>query len=100
MSDPQLKNIPIIGPQKLGATLEGSKEFAKDFMRRHNIPTAQYGSFTAENIEEGYDFLEQMNAPFVLKADGLAAGKGVTICKTKKQVISNTSDIFNGKFRS
>ena len=79
LSDPQLKNIPIIGPQKLGATLEGSKEFAKDFMRRHNIPTAQYGSFTAENIEEGYDFLEQMNAPFVLKADGLAAGKGVLI---------------------
>ena len=79
LEDPQLKNIPIIGPQKLGATLEGSKEFAKDFMRRHNIPTAQYGSFTAENIEEGYDFLEQMNAPFVLKADGLAAGKGVLI---------------------
>ncbi len=79
LADIKLKNIPVIGPQKLGATLEGSKEFAKAFMSRHNIPTAQYGSFTPENIEEGYAFLEQMKAPYVLKADGLAAGKGVLI---------------------
>ena len=79
LADPELKNIPIIGPKKLGAKLEGSKEFAKAFMSRHNIPTAQYGSFTRENIDEGYAFLEQMTAPYVLKADGLAAGKGVLI---------------------
>ena len=79
LSDQALKDIPVIGPQKLGATLEGSKEFAKAFMLRHNIPTAQYGSFTAENIDQGYDFLEQMKSPYVLKADGLAAGKGVLI---------------------
>ena len=79
LEDPLLKEIPVIGPQKLAATLEGSKEFAKAFMSRHNIPTAQYGSFTAESIDEGYVFLEKMKAPYVLKADGLAAGKGVLI---------------------
>jgi len=79
LDDTQLKNIPVIGPQKLGATLEGSKEFAKAFMSRHNIPTAQYGSFTAKTLQEGYAFLDQMKAPYVLKADGLAAGKGVLI---------------------
>ena len=79
LSDETLKYIPIIGPQKLGATLEGSKEFAKDFMLRHEIPTAEYGSFTAENINEGYAFLDRMKSPYVLKADGLAAGKGVLI---------------------
>ena len=79
LADIQLKNIPVIGPQKFGATLEGSKEFAKAFMSRHNIPTAQYGSFTPGNIEEGYAFLDQMTAPYVLKADGLAGGKGVLI---------------------
>ena len=77
--DEILKYIPVIGPQKLGATLEGSKEFAKDFMLRHEIPTAEYGSFTAENINEGYAFLDRMKSPYVLKADGLAAGKGVLI---------------------
>ena len=92
LDDPQLKNIPLIGPQKLGATLEGSKEFAKAFMSRHNIPTAQYGSFTPEKIEEGYAFLEQMKAPYVLKADGLAAGKGVLIInhlETARKELSN-----------
>ena len=79
LNNDQLKKIPVIGPQKLGATLEGSKEFAKDFMSRHKIPTAQYGSFTPEKIQEGYAFLEQMKPPYVLKADGLAAGKGVLI---------------------
>ena len=79
LDDTLLKNIPVIGPQKLGATLEGSKEFAKAFMSRHNIPTAQYGCFTAKTLQEGYAFLDQMKAPYVLKADGLAAGKGVLI---------------------
>ena len=79
LADDQLKNVPVIGPQKLAATLEGSKEFAKEFMFRHNIPTAKYQSFTAETVNEGQQFLETMKAPYVLKADGLAAGKGVLI---------------------
>jgi phosphoribosylamine--glycine ligase len=79
LEDAELKNIPVIGPQKAAAELEGSKEFAKKFMMRHNIPTAAYQSFTATQLEQGYAFLETLNAPFVLKADGLAAGKGVLI---------------------
>jgi phosphoribosylamine---glycine ligase len=79
VTDSQLKHIPVIGPSKLGATLEGSKEFAKEFLVKHNIPTAAYGSFTPQTVEEGCAFLETMNPPFVLKADGLAAGKGVLI---------------------
>lgn len=77
--DADLKNIAIIGPEKLAATLEGSKEFAKEFMMRHQIPTAQYKSFTSETFEDGFKFLEELNPPYVLKADGLAAGKGVVI---------------------
>ena len=79
LQDNELQNIPVIGPQKMAATLEGSKEFAKEFMIRHDIPTAQYKSFTAATIEEGYRFMEQLKPPYVLKADGLAAGKGVVI---------------------
>ncbi len=79
LNDIDLKNIPVIGPQKAAATLEGSKQFAKEFMMRHNIPTAAYESFTAETLEKGYDFLETLKPPYVLKADGLAAGKGVLI---------------------
>jgi len=79
LEDSALKNIPVIGPQKAAATLEGSKEFAKEFMYRHNIPTAKYESFTSANLEKGYAFLESLKAPYVLKADGLAAGKGVLI---------------------
>ena len=79
LKDDETKHIPIIGPSKKGALLEGSKDFAKLFMQRHNIPTAKHSSFTAENLEEGYDFLTNMSAPYVLKADGLAAGKGVLI---------------------
>jgi len=79
LEDDALKDIPVIGPQKAAAELEGSKEFAKKFMMRHNIPTAAYQSFTASELEEGYAFLETLNAPYVLKADGLAAGKGVLI---------------------
>lgn len=74
-----LKHIPVIGPSKAGAQLEGSKDFSKQFMMRHKIPTARYQSFTKENLEEGFKFLETLNAPYVLKADGLAAGKGVLI---------------------
>ncbi len=77
--DEHLKNISLIGPSKEGAQLEGSKRFAKEFMFRHNIPTAKYEAFTKDNIEEGYTFLENIEAPYVLKADGLAAGKGVLI---------------------
>ncbi len=79
LEDNDLKAIPVIGPQKMAATLEGSKEFAKEFMMRHDIPTARYESFTSVNVEEGYKFLETLNPPYVLKADGLAAGKGVVI---------------------
>lgn len=79
LEDEQLKNIIVVGPQKAAATLEGSKEFAKEFMKAHNIPTAKYDSFTSETVEEGCNFLETMKPPYVLKADGLAAGKGVLI---------------------
>jgi len=79
LQDEALKNVAVIGPQKAAAELEGSKEFAKEFMMRHNIPTAAYESFTKDNVEDGYKFLETLNAPYVLKADGLAAGKGVLI---------------------
>ncbi|WP_394747985.1 phosphoribosylamine--glycine ligase [Spongiimicrobium salis] len=79
LNDPELKHIPVIGPEKAAATLEGSKEFAKQFMERHQIPTAAYKSFTSKNLEEGYQFLESLKPPYVLKADGLAAGKGVLI---------------------
>ncbi len=79
LNDEALKHIFVIGPQQAAAELEGSKEFAKEFMMRHNIPTAAYQSFNASNVEEGYTFLETLNPPYVLKADGLAAGKGVLI---------------------
>ncbi|WP_111683176.1 phosphoribosylamine--glycine ligase [Winogradskyella tangerina] len=79
LADEDLKSISVIGPQKAAAELEGSKEFAKEFMKRHEIPTAAYSSFTKDNIEEGYQFLETLQPPYVLKADGLAAGKGVLI---------------------
>ena len=78
-SDDALSSIPVIGPSKEGAQLEGSKEFSKIFMEKYGVPTARYQSFTADNLEEGYSFLETLNPPFVLKADGLAAGKGVLI---------------------
>ncbi len=79
LNDDAVKHIPVIGPQKAAAELEGSKEFAKEFMFRHNIPTAAYESFTKDTVEQGYAFLETLNPPYVLKADGLAAGKGVVI---------------------
>ena len=79
LNDSKLKDVAVIGPEKAAAELEGSKEFAKEFMYRHNIPTAAYQCFNATNVEEGYAFLETLNSPYVLKADGLAAGKGVLI---------------------
>lgn len=79
LNDAELSHIPVIGPSKLGATLEGSKEFAKEFLVKHKIPTAAYDSFTAETVEQGCAFLETLAPPYVLKADGLAAGKGVLI---------------------
>ncbi len=79
VNDPELNSIPVIGPSEEGAKLEGSKDFAKQFMQRHKIPTAKYATFTKDTLEEGYKFLESMKPPFVLKADGLAAGKGVLI---------------------
>ena len=79
IADPDLYKIPVIGPSKYGAQLEGSKDFAKAFMNRHSIPTAKYATFTIENLEEGLTFLKNMKSPYVLKADGLAAGKGVLI---------------------
>jgi phosphoribosylamine--glycine ligase len=85
LQDEQLGHIAVIGPQQAAAQLEGSKEFAKQFMMRHNIPTAAYSSFTANTIEAGYRFLETLNAPYVLKADGLAAGKGVLILNDLEQ---------------
>ena len=83
--DEALKSIPVIGPSKAGAVLEGSKEFAKGFMQRHNIPTAGYKSITAENLEEGLAFLETLEAPYVLKADGLCAGFRYPSCDWLRQ---------------
>ena len=85
LEDEELKKVSIIGPLKEAAMLEGSKEFAKQFMNRHNIPTAAYRTFTKDNLEEGYEFIEQSRPPYVLKANGLAAGKGVVICHTAKE---------------
>jgi phosphoribosylamine--glycine ligase len=98
LADPATSNIPVIGPQTLGATLEGSKEFAKAFMVRHNIPTAQYKSITSANITEGEEFLAQLQPPYVLKADGLAAGKGVLILDNIDEAKSELREMLSGKF--
>lgn len=96
--DAALARIPVIGPSKEGAQLEGSKDFAKAFMIRHNIPTARYKSITAENLEEGFAFLEELQAPYVLKADGLAAGKGVLIIDSLEEAKKELGDMLNGMF--
>ena len=96
--DEALKNIPVIGPSRQGAVLEGSKEFAKEFMMRHNIPTAGYKSITAENLEEGLAFLETLEAPYVLKADGLCAGKGVLILPTLEEAKKELKEMLSGMF--
>lgn len=87
-ADSELSKVCVIGPNKEAAQLEGSKDFAKKFMKRHNIPTAKYGTFTKETLKDGYAFLEKMKPPFVLKADGLAAGKGVLIIDNLKEAKS------------
>ena len=96
LADDAIKHVGIIGPQKIAAQLEGSKDFAKEFMKRHAIPTAKYATFTKDTLEAGYSFLESMSAPYVLKADGLAAGKGVLIPTTleeaKKELKSMLAD--------
>lgn len=97
-NDAALAGIPVIGPSKEGAQLEGSKDFAKAFMMRHNIPTALYKSISAGNLEEGYAFLEELQAPYVLKADGLAAGKGVLILDTLEEAKKELGDMLGGMF--
>ena len=97
-NDEALKNIPVIGPSKAGAVLEGSKEFAKGFMQRHHIPTAGYKSITADNLEEGLAFLESLEAPYVLKADGLCAGKGVLILPTLEEAKKELKEMLGGMF--
>jgi phosphoribosylamine---glycine ligase len=98
-ADKDLAGVPVIGPLRAGAMLEGSKEFAKDFMKRHGIPTAAFSVFTADNIQDGHDFIRNARAPYVLKADGLAAGKGVVICNTAEEAIRELDDmILNRKF--
>ena len=97
-SDSLLKSVGIIGPSALGATLEGSKDFAKAFMQKHNIPTAGYLSVTKENLEDGFSFLESVKAPYVLKADGLAAGKGVLIIDDISEAKSELKLMIEGKF--
>ena len=96
----KLKNIPVIGPSKAGATLEGSKAWSKQFMQRHKIPTAAYREFTGENVEEGLQYLKKHGLPIVLKADGLAAGKGVVICHNHTEAEQEFRDMLGGKFGS
>lgn len=97
-SDPRTKDIPVIGPSKAGAELEGSKVFAKSFMKRHNIPTASYETFDGTTVEEGLKFLESLQPPYVLKADGLAAGKGVLIVPTLEEAKKEFKDMLGGMF--
>jgi phosphoribosylamine--glycine ligase len=100
-NDAEIAGIPVIGPSKHGAQLEGSKDFAKEFMHKHNIPTAKYATFTKDSLKEGLAFLEKMKAPYVLKADGLAAGKGVLILQdlneAKKELTNMLVDAKFGK---
>ena len=97
-NDNQLKDIPVIGPSKQGAVLEGSKDFAKAFMQRHGIPTAAYRTFTGETLEEGLKVLETLKAPYVLKADGLCAGKGVLILPTLEEARKELKEMLGGMF--
>lgn len=97
-NDARTANIPVIGPSKQGAVLEGSKDFAKGFMQRHNIPTARYQTFNGTNIEEGLKFLETLQPPYVLKADGLCAGKGVLIVPTLEEAKKEFKEMLEGMF--
>ncbi len=97
-ADERTKAIPVIGPSKQGAVLEGSKDFAKAFMQRHNIPTARYATFDGEHVEDGIAFLETLEAPYVLKADGLCAGKGVLILPTLDEAKKELREMLGGMF--
>ena len=97
-NDTRTANISVIGPSKQGAVLEGSKDFAKSFMQRHNIPTARYHTFTGETLNEGLAFLETLKAPYVLKADGLCAGKGVLILPTLEEAKKELKEMLGGMF--
>lgn len=97
-SDSELADIPVIGPSRAGAVLEGSKDFAKGFMQRHNIPTAAYRTFTSETIQQGKEFLRTLKAPYVLKADGLCAGKGVLILDSLDEAEKELEQMLGGMF--
>ena len=97
-ANPLLSDVPVIGPSAAGAQLEGSKDFSKAFMMRHGIPTARYKSFTPASLEEGKDFLHTMKAPYVLKASGLAAGKGVIIASDIENAKTELEEMLGGKF--
>ena len=97
-ADAELASIPVVGPSKQGAVLEGSKDFAKGFMQRHGIPTAAYQTFTGETLEEGKAFLRTLKAPYVLKADGLCAGKGVLILNTLEEAEKELEEMLGGMF--
>ena len=99
LADAILNNIPVIGPKKDGALLEGSKDFSKKFMEKYNVPTAKYKSFTSKNLEEGFSFLDTLKPPYVLKADGLAAGKGVLILNDLEEAKEELKEmVSNQKF--
>ena len=97
-NDAELKEIPVIGPSKAGAELEGSKDFAKGFMQRHQIPTARYQTFDGEHVQEALEYLETLQPPYVLKADGLCAGKGVLILPTLEEAKRELKEMLNGMF--
>ncbi|WP_319591833.1 phosphoribosylamine--glycine ligase [uncultured Draconibacterium sp.] len=97
-ADPELASVKVVGPKKAGAELEGSKDFAKAFMDRHDIPTAKYFTVTADNVDKGVEFLTTMTAPYVLKADGLAAGKGVLIIDSLEEAQSSLKEMLDGQF--
>ncbi|MCG6190219.1 phosphoribosylamine--glycine ligase [Maribellus maritimus] len=97
-SQPELKNLKVVGPKKMGAMLEGSKDFAKDFMLKYNIPTAKYFTVSPGNIKEGIAFLKTMKSPYVLKADGLAAGKGVLIIDSLEEAEKSLNEMLDGQF--
>ena len=96
--DSEISHIPVVGPDKFGAQLEGSKDFSKQFMFRHNIPTAGYLSVTPDNLNAGIEFLKKLKAPYVLKADGLAAGKGVLILSDLDEAVAELNAMLKGKF--
>ncbi len=98
LGDDSLKNMPVIGPDRSAARLEGSKDFAKSFLTRHNIPTAAYKSFDKSNIEEAPAFLKSLKPPYVIKADGLAAGKGVIILDDLESAVQEVNAMLDGKF--